>query len=198
MSKKIDHRLELFALYYMGEARWNATEASIMAGYKAKNRHAQNTLASQLVNRPEVQKIIAEKVEEVGMTQSEIITEMVKLAKWDWTDKQNLPDLTGLTAGAHAKNYDTLMRAKLTALSALLKLQTNGIKDQMEKLKAAFQQHKQQYPEMSDEDRAEKFKEHIEPSLVEEMLRELMKSAENRKRLTESEAVIEEPMLEEV
>ena len=198
MSKDNTARYRLVAAYYTGEAQFNATRAIELAGYTAKDRKTLTSMASQIMKHPVVQQMIKEHVEQVEMTQGEILGELARLARWDHESEENQPDMVSPNANAEAKKYDTMMRAKLTSLNNLLKINTAGIKDQVEKLAKAFEQHRIDHPEVSDEERAEQFKQHVPPNLVEEMLRNLMTKAENRRRMTETEAVIEEPMLEEV
>ncbi len=197
MSKDNTARYRLFAAYYLGEARFNATAAAEMAGYTAKNRRSLTNLAAQILSHPIVQEMITEKVNAVEMTQGEILAELARMARWDHEAEENAPDLDSMNANAEAKKFDTMMRAKLTALNNLLKINTAGVKDQIEKLAKAFEQHRLDHPDIPDDKRAEMFKQHVPANLVEEMLRDLMTKAENRRRLAETEAAITSPMVEE-
>lgn len=194
MARDNTARLRLLVSYFLGEARFNQTKAAELAGYAAKDRKTLTSLASQLFDNPVVKKMIEEKINEVEMTQAEILSEMARLARWDHED--DTPDTSSLNANAEVKFFDTKMRAKLTALNGLLKLNTFGLSDKIAKLQSAFEKHREDHPDVTDEKRAEIFKEHVPAELVDEMLRKLMSDAKNRARLAETEAVIKEPMLE--
>ncbi len=88
-----DQQIELtdkeyrFANYYLGEARFNATEAAKLAGY---SEHTARQQASRLLTNVNIEKYINSRtsaiLEELGVTQERILKEYVQLAFGNATD----------------------------------------------------------------------------------------------------------------
>jgi phage terminase small subunit len=189
VAKNDTSRYELFAAFYVGEAQFNATEAAIMAGFKGKDRHSIQVQASEALKREDVQAFIRKHVSNAKITQDELLEEMANMARWSWQD-----NITNVASMEEAKVFDTMMRAKVKSVSDLMKLFSSEMQQELTKVRRIFEDHRTQHPEISDEQRAELFKQHIDPKMVDELMRELLANDANKQRLVEMEAEVENPM----
>ncbi|MFN6965202.1 MAG: terminase small subunit [Pyrinomonadaceae bacterium] len=188
MAKNDKTKYKLFAAYYVGEANFNATRAAELAGFKASTKGSLQTQASAAMQMPEVQEYIREHVRATQITQEELLREMSDLARWNWRDQ-----VEEVATMEQAKVFDTMMRGKVKALSDLMKLHSSDLAKEMAKVRKAIEQHREQFPDMSDAERADVFKAYIDPKMVEQVMRELLAEVENRKRLAEAEAEVADP-----
>jgi phage terminase small subunit len=122
-----------FANYYLGEARFNATEAAKLAGYSERTARQQG---SRLLTNVYIEKYIQEKsqsvLEKLGITQERILAEFAKIAFANMTDlfeddwKLKRPSDIPKASLAAVKNLtktDTGVKVEMhDKLSALLKL----------------------------------------------------------------------------
>ncbi|MFD2200194.1 terminase small subunit [Shivajiella indica] len=76
-----------FANYYLGEARFNATEAAKLAGYSENTARQQG---SRMLTKVNIEKYIQSKSSEIlqrnGVTQEKVLAEIVKIAFSDITE----------------------------------------------------------------------------------------------------------------
>jgi phage terminase small subunit len=178
----------VFAAYYVGEANFNATRAAELTGIVAKDRHSLNSIASSLLARPEVQQYIRTHVESVQITQTELLQELADMARWRWQDNIEDASMTMETA----KVFDTMMRGKTKAMSDLLKQFQGDQSKELENLRKAIEQHKLDVPNISAEDRANLFKEHVDHKMVDQVMADLLKADENKRQMSGEEVVQEE------
>ena len=191
----------LFAAYYVGEAKFNGTEAAIMAGFKYKDRHSLNTQASIALARDDVKEYIRNHVGKVEIKQEDLLREMYKLAMWDHEkddpSKREVDEdveIENVFSMEEAKLYDTKMRAKLKALSDLLKTFDNETAKELEKVRRAIEEHRRTRPDVTDDDRKKLFEEYIDPKMVRQVMEELLAADANKRKLLEVEAEVADPM----
>lgn len=204
MSKNDNSRYMLFAAFYVGEAKFNATEAAILAGFKGSSRKSLNSQASEALARPDVKEYISKHVQSTEIKQEDLLRELHKLAMWDHEADDPSVREVGETGNGYeieapffmeeAKLYDTKMRAKLKALSDLLKTFDSDTARELEKVRKAIEEHRRIRPDITDKQRAEEFKKVIDPKLVEQVMADLLAADANKKRLFEVEQEIADPM----
>jgi hypothetical protein len=186
MSKDNSARKRLVVAYYLGEARFDQTRAMELAGYKSDNRTSLTRMATEMFSRSEIKAMIEEQVQTTELTQQEILDEYADLARWDWRDDYTEAKNNVISA----KAFDTMMRGKITALAHMMKFTSGGDLEKIKAVKAAIEEDRRQRPHLSEEDRIKEFKAVVDPKMMKEVMRELLESDENRRRLEESEADI--------
>lgn len=77
----LNHKQQLFVEAYLGAANANATEAARIAGYKQP--HSQG---SRLLENVEIRSRVSERVSEVGMTATEVLTELAAVGRIPYND----------------------------------------------------------------------------------------------------------------
>lgn len=112
-----------FANYYLGEARFNATEAAKLAGYSERTARQQG---SRLLTNVYIEKYIQERsesiLEKLGATQERILAEIVSIA---------FSNVTDLFEGDwQLKSQSDIPRASIAAVKNLTKTET-GLKVEM-------------------------------------------------------------------
>lgn len=202
----------IFAAFYVGEANFDGTRAAELTGIVAKNRHTLNSIATSILAKPHVKEYILQQVQDAQITQGAIFTEMAKLAFWD--HDRNRPsflqdrDEDGAividdaamnpNAMAEAKWFDTMMKGKIKSLADLAKQFDSDTAKEISKVKKAIEQHREEHPTLSAEDRSDLFtKAGVDPKVVQQVMTELLKSDENRQRLAEIEKADAEEAKEE-
>lgn len=113
----------LFANYYLGEARFNATEAAKLAGYSERTARQQG---SRLLTNVYIEKYIQKRsqsiLEELGITQERILTEFTKIAFANVTDF--------FEGDWQLKSQSDIPKGSLAAIKNLTKTET-GVKVEM-------------------------------------------------------------------
>lgn len=126
----------LFANYYLGEARFNATEAAKLAGY---SENTARQIGYENLTKPYIQDYINKKTsvifEKLGITQEMIIQEMAKIAFVNLGDclhsNWELKELNSITPETIAaiktikvdeSGFQIVLQDKLSALSKLYDL----------------------------------------------------------------------------
>src|SRR6476661_171311 len=74
---------ELFVDYYLGEARGNAAEAARRAGYQGAD-HVLRQIGYENLRKQDIAAAVRERLDEIGMTQGEILAELADIARADW------------------------------------------------------------------------------------------------------------------
>jgi phage terminase small subunit len=74
----LNYRQRLFAVYYLGKAAGNATEAARMAGFKWPDKYG-----PELLGNSRIQALIAQKVESAALPAEEVLARMADLASAD-------------------------------------------------------------------------------------------------------------------
>lgn len=72
---------------YLGEARFNATAAAKIAGYKATSKHSFESIGSENLLRPAIRAVIDEHWKMSRMTAEECLGELTKLARGSGKDQ---------------------------------------------------------------------------------------------------------------
>lgn len=85
LAKALTPKERLFAQFYVGEARRNATKAAELAGYKADNRNSLRAMGSGLLTKVNVRAYIDAFLDATAMTQAEIVAEISDIARQDLT-----------------------------------------------------------------------------------------------------------------
>jgi phage terminase small subunit len=80
---RLTDKQRLFAAYYLGEARGNATKAARLAGYQGSD-HVLHQIGYENLRKPEIHAVIHQRLDEIGMTQGEILAELADIARADW------------------------------------------------------------------------------------------------------------------
>lgn len=73
----------LFVEAYLGEAMGNATEAARLAGYKG-NEITLAAVGAENLRKPQISKLLSERVARAAMTADEVLDELTRIAKTDW------------------------------------------------------------------------------------------------------------------
>lgn len=112
-----------FANYYLGQARFNATEAAKLAGYSERTARQQG---SRLLTNVYIEKYIQKKsqsvLEKLGVTQERILAEFAKIA---------FANVTDLFEGDwKLKSQSDIPKGSLVAIKNLTKTET-GVKVEM-------------------------------------------------------------------
>ncbi|MFL0684605.1 MAG: terminase small subunit [Algoriphagus aquaeductus] len=112
-----------FANYYLGEARFNATEAAKLAGYSERTARQQGY---ENLTKPYIKKYIQERsesiLEKLGATQERILAEIVAIA---------FSNVTDLFEGDwQLKKQSDIPKASIAAVKNLAKTET-GVKVEM-------------------------------------------------------------------
>ncbi|MFC3417178.1 terminase small subunit [Algoriphagus hitonicola] len=112
-----------FANYYLGEARFNATEAAKLAGYSERTARQQG---SRLLTNVYIEKYIQKKsqsvLDKMGITQERILAEFAKIA---------FANVTDLFEGDwQLKSQSDIPKGSLSAVKNLMKTET-GVKVEM-------------------------------------------------------------------
>lgn len=186
MSKDNSARYRLITAYYLGEARFDKTKALELAGYMASSRENLRRMAQEIFKKEEIKRMIEEHVRAVEISQDEILKEYAELARMEWREDYE----AAKTGAINAKAFDTAMRLKITALAHLMKVTGDDLRKKIEHVKAAFEQHRKDNPSITDEQRIEEFKQYVDVDMMKEVVRDLLESDENRRRLEESEKEI--------
>lgn len=113
----------LFANYYLGEARFNATEAAKLAGYSERTARQQG---SRMLTNVYIEKYIQTRsqsvLEKLGVTQEKILAEFAKIAFGNVTDL--------FEDDWKLKSPSDIPRESLAAVKNLTKTET-GVKVEM-------------------------------------------------------------------
>jgi hypothetical protein len=112
----LPHKQRLFADYYLGEARGNATKAARLAGYEGSD-HVLHQIGHENLRKSEIRAVIHERLDEVGMSQGEILAELAGIARAEWRD---LIEIKTNRKG-EVVSATLLLRDKLVALELLMK-----------------------------------------------------------------------------
>ena len=86
MSKKppqINAQQKAFVDAYIGPARFNATEAAIIAGYSKRSAYE---LGSRALKIPHVAKYLEGRLSEMALSAGEVLAELADIAKADWRE----------------------------------------------------------------------------------------------------------------
>lgn len=85
--KRLTGKQAAFVHKYLGQARFNASLAAQMAGYRATSKHSFEAIGSENLSKPEIRKTIDEYFKISRMSAEEVITELSILARGDSKDK---------------------------------------------------------------------------------------------------------------
>lgn len=85
-TKKLTNKQKLFVEYYLIEP--NGAKAARLAGYKGDDS-ALASIAYENLNKPHIAALLNQKVEAAGMTATEVLAELTKLAKGDYFIMKN-------------------------------------------------------------------------------------------------------------
>lgn len=105
----INPKQELFIEAYLGEAKFNATEAARIAGYGQPQMHG-----SRLMKNAEIASRVRERLDEAAMKADEVLAELAAIARAPWKDFLAVEMRDGQPVGA-----TLLLKDKIRALELL-------------------------------------------------------------------------------
>ena len=80
---KLTQRQEQFCRYYLGESKFNGTDAAKRAGYKAKSDHVFQVIATENLSKPVILARLDQLLAENGYTNQAIIKCLTDIATFD-------------------------------------------------------------------------------------------------------------------
>lgn len=86
-NKRLTGKQAAFVDKYLGEARFNATLAAKLAGYRSTSQHSFESIGSENLTRPQIRKTIDEYFKMSRMSAEECLVELSTLARGDSKDK---------------------------------------------------------------------------------------------------------------
>jgi phage terminase small subunit len=85
--KKLTGKQAAFVDAYLGAARFNASQAARLAGYKATSKHSFDSIGSENLTRPAIRTAIDEYWKMSRMSADEVLKELGELARGDGKEK---------------------------------------------------------------------------------------------------------------
>src|SRR5690349_11035855 len=80
---RLKPKQEAFVSAYIGEAKFNATKAALMAGYTGKNPRAEG---SRLLANPDIAACVREALTEMALPAEAVLSELADVASADWRE----------------------------------------------------------------------------------------------------------------
>ncbi len=112
-DRALNLRQELFIRHMCGQARGNATEAARLAGYEG-DANTLKVTASRLMDNPIIKARISEFVTDVGVSSSEVLSELATIAFSPWQEHViEITDKSGNTVGARMDLKDKVRALEL-------------------------------------------------------------------------------------
>lgn len=117
LANALNPRQRAFAEAFVGEARFNATEAARIAGYKAAKRHSLETQGWENRRKPEVSAYIEAMLLARSASQGQVLAELTDVGMGEWKHFVTIKrDREGEIVEARMD-----LRAKVNALEILAK-----------------------------------------------------------------------------
>lgn len=85
-SEKLTTKEKLFVEFYLGESRFNGTDAARRAAYSAKSENALSQQARVLLRKPQIQMQIEARISEAAMSANEVLSRLSDIARGKVTD----------------------------------------------------------------------------------------------------------------
>lgn len=80
---RLTNKQQAFCDAYVGEARFNATKAALMAGYSKRSAH---TSGWELLQKPEIAARVKQSLEARAMSSDAVLSELADIASADWRE----------------------------------------------------------------------------------------------------------------
>src|SRR6266700_358885 len=103
---------------YLGEARFNATAAAKIAGYRATSQHSFEAIGAENLLKPEIRRVIDEHWKLSRMTAEECLAELTKLARGNGKDQIRALAILSQHHGLLDGRFEKLNGLNETALKA--------------------------------------------------------------------------------
>ncbi|MDQ6907867.1 MAG: terminase small subunit [Chloroflexota bacterium] len=87
MTDALTTKQALFVDFYLGEAKGNATRAAELAGYSdGGGRAGLRRIGSETLAKPDVATAVRARLDELGLSQGEILAELADIARAEWRE----------------------------------------------------------------------------------------------------------------
>lgn len=120
---------KLFADMYVGEARFNATRAAILAGYSEKTSRSQ---ASENLTKPHIRSYIDARLRELTLGSNEVLARLTEIANGSIEDVLDEDGRFDYQAAKASGKLPLLKKLKRKATSKVVELQSDESPDEKE------------------------------------------------------------------